>query len=85
MSLGLRAPIGTFGAQLPSGPLVIEPRTIVVAVVVGVLVAVLSAYVPPDVLPSYRRSPRMRDEVELLHAVAARAASIGAVLLCWRS
>ncbi|MFC8449618.1 ABC transporter permease [Kitasatospora sp. NPDC057223] len=43
---GMQALIGALGAGMPSGPLVIAPLTIVVALVVGVLVTVLSALLP---------------------------------------
>ena len=81
VSLGLRALIGTFGAQLPSGPLVIEPRTILVAVVVGVLVTVVSAYVPARRAAVVPPVAAMRDEIELPTRSLLVRTVIGALLL----
>lgn len=81
VSLGLRALIGTFGAQLPSGPLVIEPRTIVVAVLVGVAVTVISAYVPARRAAVVPPVAAMRDEIELPTRSLLVRTVVGAVLL----
>jgi putative ABC transport system permease protein len=43
---GLRALMGTLGATVPDGPLVIAPSTVVVALVVGVVVTMLAAWLP---------------------------------------
>ncbi|GGV21595.1 ABC transporter [Kitasatospora herbaricolor] len=43
---GMQALIGAIGTGMPSGPLVIAPLTIAVALLVGVLVTVLSALLP---------------------------------------
>jgi putative ABC transport system permease protein len=45
-ALGLRALLRAFNIDLPSGPLVIEARTVIVALVVGVGVTVLAAVSP---------------------------------------
>jgi len=45
-ALGLKALLKAFGIVLPSAPLVVEPRTAVVAIAVGVGVTLLSAIVP---------------------------------------
>ncbi len=46
LAYGLRALLNAFDLGLPSGSLVLEPRTVVVAFAVGVIVTVLSAYAP---------------------------------------
>ncbi|MEO9237462.1 MAG: FtsX-like permease family protein [Jatrophihabitantaceae bacterium] len=46
LAYGLRALLNSFNVGLPSGPLQLQPRTIVVAVLVGVGVTVFSAYAP---------------------------------------
>ena len=46
LAYGLRALLNAFDLGLPSGPLALEPRTVVVAFAVGILVTVLSAYAP---------------------------------------
>ncbi|MET8813700.1 ABC transporter permease [Streptomyces sp. NPDC004549] len=43
---GLRSLLGSFGADLPDGPLVITPGTVVAALVVGVVVTALAAWLP---------------------------------------
>jgi putative ABC transport system permease protein len=45
-ALGLEALLSGFGVTLPSGPLVFEPRTVIVCLVVGVGVTVVSAISP---------------------------------------
>ncbi|HET7900501.1 MAG TPA: FtsX-like permease family protein [Candidatus Nanopelagicales bacterium] len=81
VSLGLRVLLSGFGAQLPSGPLVIEPRTIVVALVVGVLVTVVSAYVPARRAAVVPPVAAMRDEIELPTRSLLVRTIVGAVLL----
>jgi len=46
LALALRAGLEGFGIDLPTGPLVITPRTILVGMVVGVVVTVASAILP---------------------------------------
>ena len=46
VALGLRGAFATIGADLPSGGLVVEPRTIVVGLVVGVAVTLLASLIP---------------------------------------
>ncbi|MGW5099501.1 ABC transporter permease [Streptomyces sp. NPDC004100] len=43
---GLRSLLGSFGADLPDGPLVITPGTVVAALVVGIVVTALAAWLP---------------------------------------
>ncbi|ANH91891.1 ABC transporter [Streptomyces sp. SAT1] len=43
---GLKGLMGTFGATVPDGPLVITPGTVVAALAVGVLVTMLAAWLP---------------------------------------
>jgi putative ABC transport system permease protein len=46
LAYGLRALLNSFNVGLPSGPLQLLPRTVIVALLVGVLVTVFSAYSP---------------------------------------
>ncbi|WP_406366948.1 ABC transporter permease [Streptomyces sp. NBC_01546] len=46
LAIGIRSLIGSFGAKLPGGGLVIAPGTIVAALVVGVLVTTVAAVLP---------------------------------------
>jgi putative ABC transport system permease protein len=81
VSQGLRLLLKGFGADLPSGPLVLEPRTIVVSLVVGVLVTLVSAYVPARRAAVVPPVAAMRDEVNLpVQSLRVRTV-IGAVLL----
>ncbi|MFC4327756.1 ABC transporter permease [Streptomyces andamanensis] len=43
---GLKGLMGTFGATVPDGPLVITPGTVAAAIAVGVLVTMLAAWLP---------------------------------------
>ncbi|GAB2659877.1 FtsX-like permease family protein [Prescottella soli] len=46
LAYGLRGLLNAFDLGLPQGPLQIEPRTIIVALVLGLIVTVVSAYAP---------------------------------------
>ncbi len=81
VSQGLRLLLKAFGADLPSAPLVIEPRTIVVSLVVGVLVTLVSAYVPARRAAIVPPVAAMRDEVSLPTTSLVVRTAIGAVLL----
>ncbi|MCS0600196.1 ABC transporter permease [Streptomyces sp. LP11] len=43
---GLRSLLGSFGASMPDGPLVVSPGTVVTALAVGTLITVLAAWLP---------------------------------------
>ncbi|MFD7133698.1 ABC transporter permease [Streptomyces sp. NPDC059894] len=43
---GLRSLVGTLGATIPDGPLVVSPGTVAAALVVGVVITVLAAWLP---------------------------------------
>ncbi|SOD86063.1 ABC transporter permease [Streptomyces sp. Ag109_G2-15] len=43
---GLRSLLGSFGASMPDGPLVVTPGTVVTALAVGVVITVLAAWLP---------------------------------------
>jgi len=81
VSQGLRLLLKAFGADLPSGPLVIEPRTIVVSLVVGVLVTLVSAYVPARRAAVVPPVAAMRDEVALPATSLRVRTVVGVVLL----
>lgn len=46
LAVGMRSAIGSFGAKIPAGPLVVAPTTIVAAIAIGVFVTVIAALVP---------------------------------------
>lgn len=81
VSQGLRLLLRAFGADLPAGPLVIEPRTIVVSLVVGVVVTLVSAFVPAQRAAVVPPVAAMRDEVSLPVKSLRIRTAIGAVLL----
>ncbi|MGW1143394.1 ABC transporter permease, partial [Streptomyces zhihengii] len=43
---GMRSLMGTLGATVPDGPLVVSPGTVVTALLVGVLITMLAAWLP---------------------------------------
>jgi len=81
VSQGLRLLLKAFGADLPSGPLVIEPRTLIVSLVVGVVVTLVSAYVPARRAAIVPPVAAMRDEVSLPARSLLVRTIIGGVLL----
>lgn len=46
LAIGLRSLLNTFGVGLPTGALVLQARTLIVALVLGIGVTLLSAYIP---------------------------------------
>ncbi|NUL02595.1 ABC transporter permease [Streptomyces lunaelactis] len=46
LATGLRSAMGSFGAKVPAGPLIVSPTAIIAALAVGVLVTVLAAWLP---------------------------------------
>ncbi|MYV55938.1 ABC transporter permease [Streptomyces sp. SID3212] len=46
LATGLRSAMGSFGAQLPAGPLVVSPTAVAAAFGVGVLITLLAAWLP---------------------------------------
>ena len=81
VSQGLRLLLKAFGADLPAGPLVIEPRTLLVSLAVGVLVTLVSAYVPARRAAVVPPVAAMRDEISLpVRSLRVRTV-LGSVLL----
>ncbi|MCB5166275.1 ABC transporter permease [Streptomyces bambusae] len=46
LAIGLRSAMGSFGAKIPDGPLVIAPSTVLTALVIGIVVTMLAAWLP---------------------------------------
>ncbi|MFE9835212.1 ABC transporter permease [Streptomyces sp. NPDC005551] len=46
LATGLRSAMGSFGAKVPAGPLVVSPTAVLAALGVGVLITVLAAWLP---------------------------------------
>ncbi|MFC7451436.1 ABC transporter permease [Rhodococcus daqingensis] len=88
LAYGLRSLLNSFDVGLPSGPLQLEPRTIIVALVVGVLVTVVSAYAParraakvPPVAAMREEFSSTGDSLRVRTLVGAIAAVAGGALL----
>jgi putative ABC transport system permease protein len=77
----LRILFSQFGATLPAGPLVIEPRTVVVSTVVGLVVTVVSAYLPARRAALIPPIAAMREEVTLPTRSLRNRTILGVVLL----
>ncbi|OIK23592.1 ABC transporter permease [Streptomyces malaysiense] len=70
---GLRALVGSFGASMPDGPLVISPGTVAAALAVGILITMLAAWLPG------RRAARI-PPVAAMNSVHAQATTKSLVL-----
>ncbi|MFD4292006.1 ABC transporter permease [Rhodococcus sp. NPDC058532] len=88
LAYGLRSMLNAFDVGLPSGPLQLEPRTVVVALVIGVLVTVVSAYAParraantPPVAAMREEFAAAGDTLRVRTLVGAIIAVIGIALL----
>ncbi|MCD0483888.1 ABC transporter permease [Streptacidiphilus sp. ASG 303] len=90
IAVGMRAVMGATGVDLPDGPLVVTPSTVLVSLAVGTLVTVLAAWLParraatiPPVaamssaeLPASQRSLRVRNSLGAALAVLGAAAVV---------
>ncbi|GAA2072490.1 FtsX-like permease family protein [Aeromicrobium halocynthiae] len=90
LAAGLRLLFASFGLDLDSTPLVLRPRTAVVAYTVGVLVTMVAAYAPARRASRVPPVAAMRDEVALPETsvrrrtvVAVALALLGSGLLAW--
>lgn len=81
LAIGIKVAFGRFGLDLSDSPLVLEPRTVVVSLVVGVLVTVAAAYLPARRAGSVPPVAAMRDDVALAESGLKWRVTVGAVLL----
>ena len=77
---GLQALINAFGGALPSGPLVLAPRTVVVSLLTGLVVTVLAALLPARRAAAVPPVAAMRDAAAPERSLR-RGSIVGAVLL----
>ncbi len=81
LAVGLRELLNIFDIGLPSGSLVLRPRTLIVALVVGVLVTMLSAYIPARRASTIAPVEAMREEFSSPSATSsARRTILGLAL-----
>ena len=78
LAYGLRALLNSFNVGLPSGPLQLEPRTIIVALAIGVVVTAFSAYTPARRAAKTPPVAAMRDEFASTGTSLRRRTLIGA-------
>jgi putative ABC transport system permease protein len=79
LAYGLRALLNTFNVGLPSGPLQLEPRTIIVGLALGVIVTVFSAYTPARRAAKTPPVAAMREEFASTGTSLRRRTIIGTV------
>ncbi|HYN65949.1 MAG TPA: FtsX-like permease family protein [Ornithinibacter sp.] len=81
LAIGIKGVFGRFGLDLSKNALVLEPRTVVVSLVVGVLVTLAAAYLPARRAGSVPPVAAMRDDVALAESGLKWRLSVGGVLL----
>jgi putative ABC transport system permease protein len=79
LAYGLRSLLNSFNVGLPSGPLQLETRTIIVALTVGVVVTAFSAYTPARRAAKTPPVAAMREEFASTGTSLRRRTIIGAV------
>ena len=77
---GLQALINAFGGALPSGPLVIAPRTVLISLLTGLLVTVAAALLPARRAAAVPPVAAMRDAAAPERSLR-RGTVVGAILL----
>jgi putative ABC transport system permease protein len=80
VALGLRALVGSFGATLPAGPLVVSTRTVLLSLVVGVVITAVAALLPARKASAVRPIEAMRAAGHS-ETTLRRGTVIGALLL----
>ncbi len=81
--LGARALIALLesqGAEFPDGPMPLEPRTIIWALVVGVLVTTLSAFIPARRASTISPMEALRESSNLSESKTGRRTIIGGII-----
>ncbi|MFW2382181.1 MAG: ABC transporter permease, partial [Acidimicrobiales bacterium] len=81
LNYGLRAMFDLLGASLPDSPLILAPRTLIVAFAVGVGVTLLSAFGPARKASSVAPIAAMQDSVDAPRASDTRRNLTGALVM----
>ncbi|MGV5047148.1 ABC transporter permease [Rhodococcus pyridinivorans] len=88
LAYGLRAALNAADLGLPSGPLQLSPRTVIVALLVGVVVTVVSAYAParrathvPPVAAMREESTATVESLRIRTIIGVLCAIVGAALV----
>lgn len=80
MAMGIRVLFGRFGLDLSDSALVLEPRTIVVSLVVGLVVTLVAAYLPARKAGKMPPVAAMRDDAVLAESGMRGRTIVGSVL-----
>ena len=81
LAIGIRLLFGRIGLDLSASPMVLRPRTVVVALAVGLLVTLVSAYLPARRAGQVSPVAAMRDDVALAESGLRWRVTVGIVLL----
>ena len=81
LAAGLKALFANFGLDLSGSPLVFQPRTAIVAYVVGILVTLFAAYLPARRAAKIAPVQAMRDDIALPESSIHRRVIAGSALV----
>ncbi|MFJ9646609.1 ABC transporter permease [Streptomyces sp. NPDC101206] len=93
LAVALRSAMGSFGAKIPAGPLVVSPTAVITAILVGVVVTVLAAWlparrtskIPPVAAMGSAHLPQSAKGLVVLNSIGGVLTGIGFALILWGS